>query len=193
MFTLKKLSKDGSVNMFKIQLIYFFIYLFNFFYNYLPFFYFKRALLVLAGAKLGKFSTIHTPVKFFNLTRKLTVGDNVTINPDCYLDDRGTIYIGNNVNISHSVRIYTAGHDISSPMMSYFERSVKILDDVWVFPNVLIMPGVELSEGCIVLPGSVITKSFPKNSILGGNPACKIGDRKSDAHYKLDHSYWFIN
>lgn len=179
--------------MLRKQIVYFSIYVFNIIYNYLPFFYFKRKLLILAGAKLGYCSTIHTPVKFFNLTRKLVIGNNVTINPDCYLDDRGAIYIGNNVNISHSVKIYTAGHDISSSKMSYFEKAVKISDNAWIFPNVLIMPGVELKEGCIALPGSVVTKSFPKNSILGGNPACVIGNRDAGIDYLLDHSHWFVN
>jgi acetyltransferase-like isoleucine patch superfamily enzyme len=35
----------------------------------------------------------------------------------------------------------------------------------------LIMPGVEIGDGCIVGAGSVITKSIPTGCIVAGNPA----------------------
>ncbi|PSW03867.1 acyltransferase [Photobacterium lipolyticum] len=179
--------------MFKKQAVYVFIYFSNLTFNLMPFFLLKKIFLVLLGAKIGKNSTLHTPIKFFNLTRKLNIGSNVTINPGCYLDDRGGIFIGNNVNISHSVRIYTAGHNINSPDMRYFERSVLISDNVWIFPNVLIMPGVKLGKGCVILPGAVVTKSYPERSIVGGNPSKIVGSRDCGTNYCINHSYWFVN
>ncbi|WP_372872330.1 hypothetical protein [Shewanella sp.] len=177
----------------KKQILFIIIWLSNLVTNFLPFFRLKNAFMRFQGAKIGQSVSIHTPVKFFGLYRNLFVGDNVTVNPNCYLDDRGSIYLGNNVNISHSVRIYTAGHDIRTEDMAYFERSVSIGDDVWIFPNVIIMPGVKLSERCIVLPGSVVTKSFGSGSIIGGNPATVISTRTADVNYKIEHGFWFVN
>jgi acetyltransferase-like isoleucine patch superfamily enzyme len=44
-------------------------------------------------------------------------------------------------------------------------------DDVWVGENVLVLSGVTLSRGTVVAAGSVIVKSTPPYSIVGGNPA----------------------
>lgn len=161
--------------------------------NIIPFFVLKNVFMRFQGARIGRSVYFHCPIKFFGLHRNLVVGNNVTVNPDCYIDDRATIYLGNNVNISHSVRIYTAGHDIKSDNMAYFEKSVVIGDNVWIFPNVIIMPGVSLAESCIVLPGSVVTKSFDAGLILGGNPAQVVGDRTCDINYLVNHGLWFVN
>ena len=41
------------------------------------------------------------------------------------------------------------------------------------------MPGVTLGEGAIVAAGSVVTKSVPSHTVVGGNPAryiCSVDD-----------------
>lgn len=38
----------------------------------------------------------------------------------------------------------------------------------------LILPGVTIGDGCIVGAGSVVTKSVPSGTIVGGNPATVI-------------------
>ncbi len=42
--------------------------------------------------------------------------------------------------------------------------------------NAIILPGVTIGRCCIVGAGAVVTKNAPDFSILGGNPACVIGD-----------------
>ena len=37
------------------------------------------------------------------------------------------------------------------------------------------MPGVRIGDRCIVAAGSVVTRSVPDGSIVGGNPARLIG------------------
>ena len=55
---------------------------------------------------------------------------------------------------------------------------ILIGDDVWIGRRVLVMKGVCLGSGTVVAAGSVVTKSFPKLSVIGGNPAALI--RKLD-------------
>lgn len=43
----------------------------------------------------------------------LSIGDNVTIHRNVFLDDRGEIIIGNNVSISDYVQVFSHSHDIS--------------------------------------------------------------------------------
>lgn len=43
----------------------------------------------------------------------------------------------------------------------------------------MIMPGVTIGDNCMVAAGSVVTKSVPDNTVVGGNPAQYIGDVKN--------------
>lgn len=50
-------------------------------------------------------------------------------------------------------------------------KDVIIEDFVWFGSRVTILPGVTIGEGAIIQAGAVVTKSIPKYSIAGGNPA----------------------
>jgi len=57
------------------------------------------------------------------------------------------------------------------------QKGIIIESNVWIGHGAIILDGVTLSEGTIVGAGSVVTKSFPKFSILAGNPAKLIRNR----------------
>lgn len=175
----------------KRQIKFFLIFVFTAIYNSLFFFSVKRRYLNLFGYHVGRNSYIHSPVRFFSYSGMLSVGENCTINSNCYIDLRGGVVIGDNVNISHDVKIYTAGHDTSTEGFCYFEKKVVIGDDVWIFPNVIVMPGVTVGSGAVIYPGSVVARSVGEAEIVAGNPAKIIGKRKFSAGYRLDFGCWF--
>lgn len=144
----------------------------------------------LFGIQIGKKSTIHRHSKFFHVG-KFKMGNNSTINFGCYLDNRRGIVIGNNVGIAHNTKIYTLGHDFNSADFKTKGESVIIEDDVFVFSNCLIMPGVKLHEGSIVLSGSVVTKDVAPFTVVGGNPAKKIKERNEEVDYTQKYRYLF--
>ena len=174
----------------KLNLKKFLIYCFNFFHSFLLFFSLKRSFLRFFGFKISSGVTVHRGVYFYDFG-KCFIGKNTTINKNSIIDNRGSIYIGENVNVSHSVQIYSMGHDIDSKDFKVFIKSVSICDNAWIFPNVLIMPGVIVNEGAVVLPGSVVTKSLEAYSVYGGNPAKFIKKRTKTPSYIASFPVWF--
>ena len=48
---------------------------------------------------------------------------------------------------------------------------IKIGKSVWIGFNVVVLPGVEIGDNCIIGAGAVVTKSFANNKIITGIPA----------------------
>lgn len=144
------------------------------------------------GIKIGGeiYTSIHRGCKFFHIGN-ISIGKNTVINFGCYLDNRRGITIGDNVGIAHNTKIYTLGHDLDDPQFKTKGAPVTINDNVFVFSNVLVMPGVTIGEGAVVLAGSVVTKDVEPWTIVGGNPARKIRERSREIDYKQIYRYWF--
>ena len=54
------------------------------------------------------------------------------------------------------------------------------------------MPGIKIGKGSVVYPGSVVTKSIPEFSVVGGNPAKILRKRKTKIKYVIDNGKWFV-
>ena len=151
---------------------------------------FRNMYLKVFGISIPFSSSIHRKCRFFHIG-KFTIGKNSVINSGCYLDNRRGIFIGNNTAIAHDSKIYTLGHNINSSRFETKGGPVTIGDNCFIFSNVLIMPGVNIGDGAVILPGAVVTKSVPAYEIYGGNPAKKIKDRNHEIDYLINYNYWF--
>lgn len=57
------------------------------------------------------------------------------------------------------------------------KKPIKIGANCWIGSNACIPGGVTLGDGCVVGAGAVVTKSFPDNSVIAGNPARLLYNR----------------
>ena len=118
----------------------------------------------------------------------IQLGDNVVINPYCYLDGRGgKLIIGNNVDIARWTVIWTLEHDPNDDMHTTKGGDTIIEDNCWIASRATIMPGVRLGMGTVVACGAVVTKDTPPMSIVGGVPAKIIGRRTNNFLYRLNY------
>jgi len=120
----------------------------------------------------------------------LTIGNGSIIGDNAILDARNGIEIGENVNFSSKVAIWTEQHDHRSPLFEYISDEsfkVKIENRVWLGPNVTILHGVTVGKGAVVAAGAVVTKDVEKFTIVAGIPAKKIGDRNQNLEYIFDN------
>lgn len=88
------------------------------------------------------------------------------------------IIIGKNCAIAKNVTIRTLTHEKGLPLYrndNLIEADITIGDNCWIGANVFIKEGITLGKNCIVGANSVLTKSFPDNSIVAGCPARIVG------------------
>jgi acetyltransferase-like isoleucine patch superfamily enzyme len=98
----------------------------------------------------------------------------VRIGRGCYMSlnahidvRRGEIIIGNNVNISGGC--YVLGHT-GYQAIKPGEKTV-IEDNVIVFVNAVILPGVRVGKNSIIGAGAIVMRDMPPNVVVQGNPA----------------------
>jgi acetyltransferase-like isoleucine patch superfamily enzyme len=113
----------------------------------------------------------------------LSIGNNVVMNTNVHISCINSIRIGNNVLLASNIFITDHFHGTTEkndrlipPVLRKLvsKGGVVIEDNVWIGENVSIMPNVVIGEGSIIGANSVVTKSFPKFSILGGVPAKQL-------------------
>jgi putative colanic acid biosynthesis acetyltransferase WcaF len=137
---------------------------------------FRRFLLRLFGAKIGKKVIIRPSVKI-TYPWKLSIGDYSWIGDQVDLYTLGNIIIGKNVVISQKSYLCTGSHDYLKEDFSIFQKPITIQDQVWVASDVFIAPGITIGEGSIVAARSSVFKDIPSNKICAGSPVKIIRER----------------
>ncbi|MBF1387126.1 MAG: glycosyltransferase [Prevotella denticola] len=149
----------------------------------IPFWTWRRFYLKMIGLKIGKQSFIMKRT-YFMAAWRVNIGDYTHINQGCLIDARAGLTIGNNVSISHNVKIVTGSHDVQDKNFKAIWNSTHIDDYVWLGVGCTILPGVHIGKGAVVAAGAVVTKNVEPYSIVGGIPAKEIGKRSTDLDYK---------
>jgi len=109
---------------------------------------------------------------------KFSIGDGTYIMFDSRFFIEEFIEIGRNCAISWNVEMMdTDFHRVNLDDSEIRRSGIKIGDHSWVGAGVRIIKGVELGKNIIVAASSVVTKSFPSNAIIAGNPAKQIGTK----------------
>lgn len=114
------------------------------------------------------------PMINFDYGYNIFVGENFYANFNCTFLDVSTIEIGDNCMFAPNVQLYTATHPLHPVKRNSgleYAKPIKIGNNVWLGGGVIITPGVTLGDNVVVGAGSVVTKSFPDNVVIAGNPA----------------------
>lgn len=94
---------------------------------------------------------------------------------------KAKVYIGSKVDIAPYLKIITGNHRTDAVGHFMFDGNVSkkndndkdviIEGDAWFGINVTVLSGVHIGRGSVIAAGSVINRSFPPYSIIGGVPA----------------------
>ncbi len=133
----------------------------------------------LNNLKLGKNVVIQSNV-FLHLggmdwcqnTGSLEIGDDSILSPNTviYATGPGGVTIGDRVDCGPGVAIFSSRTDYRNKGKHIFEP-VLIGNDVIIYSNAILSPGIRIGDGACIAGGSVITRDVASNQFVGGTPA----------------------
>jgi len=183
---LDNLRKKTKLRVLIVFFGYFYLSLWNHIFNKIPVYWLRYFIVkYFYGLKIGK-SNIHYGVKFLS-PWNVSIGDNSNIQMDCFIDGRGEVKIGNNVDINMGVAIFSEQHDINDPEYAAVKKKVEIHSNSTIGSFSLILPGVVVGEGGVIGAGSVVVKDVSEYSMVAGNPAVKKRDRSNNINYNVSY------
>lgn len=138
----------------------------------------RRSLLKLFGAKIGK-GVLVRPTARIVYPWKLTIGDYSWIGDFTELYCLGPIIVGRNAVVSQYAYLCTGSHDFRAVGFDIFAKPITVQDEAWVAAGAFVHPGVTIGRGSVVGARAVITADTEPFGIYVGDPAKKVGERRS--------------
>jgi putative colanic acid biosynthesis acetyltransferase WcaF len=137
----------------------------------------RRFLLRLFGAKIGKQVHIYNSAIIY-MPWNLEVGEWSGIGEHALIYNLGKIIIGKSTTISHRAHLCAGSHDYTLPSLPLLKPPIVILDQAWICADAFIGPGIVVGKGAVVAARAVAMKNVPSWTVVAGNPARIIKQRK---------------
>jgi oxalate---CoA ligase len=105
--------------------------------------------------------------------RGVKIGSNVSIGLSSIIETAypSLVSMGNNVSIGMRTLIIAHLRDSTTEARASKRATVRIEDDAYIGPGVIILPNVTIGQGAVVSAGSVVSRSIPPRTLARGNPA----------------------
>ena len=113
----------------------------------------------------------------------LSVGAGSVILSDSHIDCSAPVTVGARTHVGRRAQLFTHTHDVDRRDVPVLEapvvsRPITIGDDVMLFNDVVVLPGVTIGDGAVVAVRSVVTRDVPPYAKMAGSPARQIGERR---------------
>lgn len=130
---------------------------------------FRRVLAAHVFARVGKNFKCFQNVEF-SVGYNLSVGDDVVIHRNVFIDDIGGVTLHDRVSLSDYVNVYSHTHAALEPSDVTLKHTT-IGRGVRVTYHATVLAGTTLSDDSIVGAGSLVTRDVPPHAIAVGSPA----------------------
>ena len=135
-----------------------------------PFFAWRRFLLRLFGAKIGR-KVLLRPTVRVTYPWKTEIGDYSWVGDHVELYSLDCISIGSHSVISQRSYLCTGSHDMADLAFSYITAPITVGDQVWIASDVFVAPGVKVGKGAVVGARSTVFRDVPPEVVAIGEPA----------------------
>jgi putative colanic acid biosynthesis acetyltransferase WcaF len=138
---------------------------------------FKVFLLRLFGAKVG-IGVVIKPAVNIKYPWRLTIGSNVWIGEEVWIDNLDDVEIGNNVCISQGALLLCGNHNYKKSSFDLIVRKIILEEGVWIGAKSTVCPGVTCKSHALLTVGSIATSNLEAYTIYQGNPAKAVRKRE---------------
>lgn len=128
------------------------------------------------------------------LVGKIQIGDRCHVGPYVVLSGLGGMRIGDDVTLSNGASAYSLSHHYRSwarpgdrsvvfgsrgpaDRQAMLQGPVIIESNVGIGAGALLLPGTRIGRDSFVRPHSIVSGTWPENSLLAGEPATRTGPR----------------
>lgn len=103
----------------------------------------------------------------------LRIGSHTHVGAGTHLRCGAMIEIGEWCQIASYVIMTTTNHKIDGGRYfdNFTQSDVVIGNNVWIGSNAIILPGITVGDNSVIAAGAVVTRSVPRNVVVGGVPA----------------------
>ena len=114
--------------------------------------------------------TIDSDCKFNrNVSLNASVAGHISFGKECIVGPGVVMRSSNHISSDLNIPIMYQGHE---------GGCITIGNNVWIGAGAIILPNVKIEDGVTIGAGSVVTKSFSANQVIGGAPAKLIKERR---------------
>ena len=119
------------------------------------------------------------PDVYLQNVQEMEIGSNVSFQPMVYIEAYGGVKIGDDVSLAEGASLFSVNHgfkDIKNPIKDQplTALPIAIENNVWIGAKATILGGVTIASGTIVAAGAVVYNDTQKNSTVAGVPAKTI-------------------
>jgi acetyltransferase-like isoleucine patch superfamily enzyme len=134
--------------------------------------------------RLGRKTTVSSYTKIKVTEGPLITGERCGFGTGCFVaTGAGGIEMGDNVICGPNVVITASNYryenlDVPLEDQGHTSTGIRIGRNVWIGANSTVLDGAVIGDNCIVVANSLVNRRFPPNSIIQGNPAKVILERR---------------
>lgn len=137
----------------------------------------RRLVLRLFGARIGKGARVHASVRIW-LPANLELGEQTLIGPGAIIYNQGRIAIGARSVVSQRAYLCASSHDISDPHFQLVLRPITVGSGCWIATEAFVGPGVTVGDGAVIGARAALFGDAAENGVYSGNPAQLLKQRK---------------
>lgn len=126
--------------------------------------------------KIGENSKVLCTGSLSSIGKGIKIGADSSFADNTFFGAAGGIEIGRDVIAGQNIRFHSENHIFSDPnklirLQGVSNKGIKIGNNVWIGSGVVFLDGADVKDGTVIGANSIISKSYPGNSVLIGSPA----------------------